>query len=465
MLKNLRRAWLFPAVLIVLVVIYFLPPVNTRLANRVDDIRTQIKYLFSPPQNALFHPAQQSVFATQQAAIDAIVSATMEAHASAQKVASATPRAAATSVGPTAVPTATSVPLPPSVNLPGVGHVDQHGVYSWYTNQNGGWNLCAPSNLTMALRFWGWKGSRDDVIRVVKPGENNPSEDFVTRGKADKNVMPYELVDFVNQHTEFRALQRYGGDIQLVRKLVAGGFPVVPEKGIYEQDTTLRTSWMGHYQFVNGYDDATQTFLVQDSYMKGPNYHLSYTDFQQQWQSFDRIFFVVYPADRESELMDLLGPYSDAQWSAQHALDMANQDVESAAGTSLFFAWFDVGTSDVALQRYVDAANAYDQAFQIYATLPADYSARPWRMMWYQTGPYWAYYYSGRYQDVINLANYTLDKTSGQPTLEESLYWRGMAEYTLGSTAQAVTDVRRSVYYNKNFQAGLAKLQEWGVGP
>ena len=54
------------------------------------------------------------------------------------------------------------------------------------------------------------------------------------------------------------------------------------------------------------------------------------------------------------------------------------------------------------------------------------------------------------------------NKVSGAPTLEESLYWRGLAEYALGSTAQAITDVRRAVYYNKNFQAGIAKLQEWG---
>ncbi|HEX8990726.1 MAG TPA: C39 family peptidase, partial [Anaerolineales bacterium] len=334
-----------------------------------------------------------------------------------------------------------------------------------YVDQSGGYNLCAPANLTMALKFWGWKGSRDDVIRVVKPGVNDPSLNYVDRGKTDKNVMPYELVDFVNNHTQFKALQRFGGDIQLVKTLVANGFPVVPEKGIYEDDTTGRISWMGHYQFVTGYDDSTQTFLVQDSYKKGPNYHLPYTEFQQQWQSFNRVFIVVYPADREDEVMTLLGPYADPQWAAQHALDMATSDTQNASGIPLFFGWFSKGTSFVALQRYVDAANAYDQAFSIYATLNPDYSTRPWRMMWYQTGPYWAYYYSGRYQDVISLANITLDPSLlGVNTLEESLYWRGLAEYALGETSQAVGDVQRAVYYNKNFQAALAKLQEWGVG-
>ena len=46
-------------------------------------------------------------------------------------------------------------------------------------------------------------------------------------------------------------------------------------------------------------------------------------------------------------------------------------------------------------------------------------------MMWYQTGPYKAYYYTNRFADVINLADTTLNDTIAEPVLEESLYWRG----------------------------------------
>ncbi len=449
MFKNLRRAWIAPAVLALAVVIYFAPPVHDRVSHRLDDLRTQLKYFFSPPQDAVFLPTQQ---AAQQAAIDAIVKATMDAHAAAQTPA-ATGQASSQQADPAASPTATPVPLPSLVNLPGVT----------YVNQFDRWNYCAPANLTMALNFWGWKGNRDDVAKVVKPGENNPSENFIDRGKTDKNVMPYEMVDFVNNDTQYKALYRYGGDVQLFKTLVANGFPPIAEKGIYESDTTGRQSWMGHYQFVTGYDDGTKTFLVQDTYLKGPNYHVPYTDFMDGWRAFDGVFIVVYPADREDEVMKLLGPYTDNHWAAQHALDTYGQDMSKLTGAPLFFAWFARGTSFVAMQQYVDAANAYDQAFSIYANLPPDYSTPPWRMMWYQTGPYWAYYYTGRYHDVTRLANITLDPSLwGVNTLEESLYWRGMAEYALGSTSQAVDDVRRAIYYNKNFQAGLAVLQQWG---
>jgi tetratricopeptide (TPR) repeat protein len=451
MFKNFRRIWIAPAVVVVVLGIYFIPPVHERIARRMDDLRSQVKYFIDPPEQAVFLP-------TQQAAIDAIVNATMQAHALIQTP-SATPRAVSSAAGSTAAPsgpTATPIPLPPLVNLPGVKYVDQFDR----------WNYCAPANLTMALNFWGWKGNRDDVAKVVKPGENDPSKNFIDRGKTDKNVMPYELVDFVNNNTEYKALQRYGGDVQVVKSLVANGFPVIAEKGIYENDTTGRNSWMGHYQYVTGYDDTAKTFLVQDTYLKGPNYHVSYSDFLEGWRAFDRVFIVVYPADRETDVMNLLGQYSDPTWAAQHALGFTSQDISTLTGAPLFFAWFARGTSMVALQQYVDAANAYDQAFTLYATLDPNYSTRPWRMMWYQTGPYWAYFYSGRYQDVIRLANTTLDPNLlGVNTLEESLYWRGMAEYSLGDTAHALDDVRRSVYYNKNFQAGIAKLQEWGSAP
>jgi hypothetical protein len=449
MLKKLIGAWKPLAVFALILAVYFAPPAHERINNRLEDFRTQMKYFFRPPQDAVFLPTQE---AAQQAAIDAIVAQTMQAHALTQGV-QATPPPGATLWSPNAGPTITGTALPAMVNLPGVKYVDQMDR----------WNYCAPSNLTMALNFWGWKGTRDDVAKVVKPGENDSKKDFITRGKTDKNVMPYELVDFVNNETEYKALYRYGGDIPLFKTLIANGFPVIAEKGIYESDTTGRDSWMGHYQFVTGYDDASKTFLVQDTYLKGPNYHVSYSEFVDGWRAFDRIWLVVYPADRESEVMELLGPYTDPQWAAQHSLELVTQDIGTLTGTRLFFAWFAKGTSLVALQQYVDAANAYDKAFQIYATLPADYSTRPWRMMWYQTGPYWAYYYSGRYHDVINLANITLDPSLlGVNTLEESLYWRGLAEYAMGNTTQAFADVQRSVYYNKNFAAGIYQLQQWG---
>jgi tetratricopeptide (TPR) repeat protein len=335
-----------------------------------------------------------------------------------------------------------------------------------YVDQHERWNYCGPANLTMALNFWGWKGNRDDVARVVKPGDGNPREGFIEQGKADKNVMPYELVDFVNENTDYRALMRIGGDENLVKRLLAAGFPIIAEKGYYERDANGKISWLGHYLFTTGYDDSRGGFIVQDAYLKpGKDLLSSYEDYLDGWRSFDYLFMVVYPADREDEVLNLLGPWKDEKWAAQHALDLAESDIKTLVGNNLFFAWFNKGTSLVALQNYADASTAYDQAFATYAKWDVEKGDRPYRILWYQTGPYFAYYYSARYQDVISLADTTLNDTISEPTLEESLLWRGRAYYMSGNPQAAVNDYRAALKVHVNWMPAVQALQDLGLQP
>ena len=127
--------------------------------------------------------------------------------------------------------------------------------------------------------------------------------------------------------------------------------------------------------------------------------------------------------------MALLGPYRDENAAEQIAMKTAEKEKDSLTGIDQYFAWFNRGSSQVHLQDFSGAAASYDQAFKLYELLPKD--TRPWRMLWYQTGPYFAYYYAGRYQDVIDLASLTI-KTASNPYLEESFYWRGMSELVVG---------------------------------
>ncbi len=339
MFKNFRRIWLVPVVIGIGIGVYFLPPVHDRLAGRLDDLRAQVRYYFNPPDKAVFQPAQ-----SQQDAINAIVNATMQAYTLAQTSTPAnTLDPTPTQAGPAPSPTITPVPLPAAVSLPGVV----------YMNQDGGWNLCAPTNLTMMLKFWGWKGSRDDIINVVKPGINNPKLDMIARGKPDKNVMPYEMVDFVQNDTDYHAFYRYGGEMDLLKKLIASGYPVIIEKGVYEKDATGVFSWLGHYAFVTGYDDNQGVFIYQDTYppegVNGNNRQISYADFQTGWRAFNYLFIVVYPAASEPDVFNIIGKWGDTGWANQHALDIANQEITTLTGLDLYFAWFNKGTSDVQL--------------------------------------------------------------------------------------------------------------------
>lgn len=437
MLKKLSRPifWI-PLTLLVLVGLYNLPPIHSRVAWRVDNWRTQVKYFLNPPDEALFQPSAPVSTATLR------VSAT-------PSPAPEETQTPAPSLTPTIVPT----PLPQQVDLDGVIYVDQHNR----------WNYCGPANLTMALKFWGWDGDRDDVARAIKPGVAD-EKDFIQAGKSDKNVMPYEMVDFVNEQTEFRALSRQGGEMNLLKSFLASGFPVMVEKGYYEADYTGKVAWLGHYQFVTGYNDAEGYFIVQDTYNDGPDFHVAYDLFKEGWRSFNYVFLLVYPPERTEEINTLLGPWRDESWARQHALEVALEEEKELEGNDLFFAVFNQGTSLVKLQRYPEAAAAYDRAFAIYADLGTDETQRPYRIIWYQTGPYFAYFYTGRYQDVINLADTTLNETISNPTLEESLYWRAMAEYALGDYPAAYADMRETVRLNPHFSPGLYYLEIWGVG-
>lgn len=445
-IKGINKLWLIPIGLLLIIAIYFLPPVRNRLEPRLELLRTRVVYFFRPPSEAVFQPSGETPLTLETA----IMTARAELSLTLTPQATSTPRA-----GPTLMPTITTTPIPASVMLPGVTYVDQHNR----------WNYCGPANLTMALNFWGWTGDRDDVAMVIKPGSPDMSKNFIERGLADKNVMPYELVDFANNHTEYRALYRHGGEIDLIKRLIAAGYPVIAEKGYYERDYTGKIDWLGHYLFTTGYDDAKDGFIVQDAYLKpGKDLLNEYEDYLDGWRSFNHLFIVVYPASEEAEVLNLLGPWADFQWAAQHALEMAERDIQTLSGNDLFFAWFNKGTSHVALNQYADASTAYDQAFREYASWDLSAGNRPYRMMWYQTGPYFAYYYSARYQDVINLANTTL-KTVSTPTLEESLLWRGRAYYMIGNTPSAIADYRAALQVHANWFPAVQALQELGVQP
>ena len=400
MFKNFRRIYILPIALLLAIGVYYLPPVHSRLSWRLDELRTRVIYFFKPPDEAVFQPEQQADF-------ESILATTR-----AQYALTLTPDATSTpEPGPTPQPTITPTPLPATVKLEGVKYEDQHGHL----------NYCAPANFSMALTYWGWDGNRDVVGKAVKPSDD------------DKNVMPYELQDFVTDNVPgLKTAMRYGGDIDALKRLISAGFPVVTEKGYYELDYTGKMGWMGHYQFVTGYDDTKNMVIAQDTYLDGPDFEISYDDFINGWRSFNYVFVVVYPAERENELMTALGPLADADNAARLSLERAQAEGQSLSGIDQFFAWFNVGSSHVALRQYGDATYAYDYAFQLYDGLKGDNSIRPYRMMWYQTGPYFAYYYNNRFSDVINLATTTLDDTISEPVLEESLIWRGRAYYMAG---------------------------------
>ena len=143
---------------------------------------------------------------------------------------------------------------------------------------------------------------------------------------------------------------------------------------------------------------------------------------------------------------DIVGAEMDDAVMWQNSLAQAQQDAQSDPQNAFY--WFNLGTSLNAVGNYESAAQAFDQARAI---------GLPWRMLWYQSGPYEAYYQVGRYEDVILLTDTTL---KDRPYFEESFYYKALAQVALGEEAAARDNLQRAIAFNPNFSPAAEALAQ-----
>ena len=339
----------------------------------------------------------------------------------------ATPTATAT---PLPTPTATAEPLPAQVILDGMGVIRQT------------FNNCGPANLTQVLNYHDYDISQEDVAAYLKPNTE------------DRNVSPWQIADYVNEQTTFRAIARSNGTLEMLKTFIAAGFPVVVEKG-YE----LNTGWWGHYLTVYGYDDNEELFYSQDSFLgpwDGSGRTDSYDEINYFWRQFNFTFYVVYEPSQEAQVHQIIGPdmldnFTMWQQTAARAEAFTRSDPEDA------FSWFNLGTSLTRMGEltgeqayYQGGAQAFDQALTI---------GLPPRMLWYQFRPYFAYLRLGRFNDMISLADATL-ATQGGRNVEETYWHKGHALAALGDIAGARTAYQNALGVNENFYPAQTSL-DW----
>jgi tetratricopeptide (TPR) repeat protein len=333
---------------------------------------------------------------------------------------------------PTAIPT--PKPLPASQKLEGLQAIQQT------------FNNCGPANLTQVLNFYGNEISQAQVAEYLKP---NPE---------DRNVSPWQIADYVNEQTPgFSAIARSGGNIEMIKRFVAAGYPVVIEKGYELPDS----GWWGHYLTIFGYDDSLEEFYTQDSYLgpfDGSGSKASYDEIEEFWQQFNYTFYVVYEPSQAEEVAAILGPemFDDfAMW--QNAAELAEAEAKQNPDDAV--AWFNLGTALTRMggltgetQYYQGGAQAFDKAREI---------GLPPRMLWYQFQPYLAYMKLQRYQDIIDLADATLE-TQGGRNVEETFWYKGHALAFLGDIFGAREAYKEALRVNENFYPAQWSLDALG---
>ncbi len=333
------------------------------------------------------------------------------------ETASALPPESAASIAPSLTPTP-PFPLPgPSALLAGVRHEQQT------------WNNCGPATVSMLLSYFGRVETQRQAARFLKPD------------REDKNVSPDELIAYA-QSLGFEARVIVGGDLNLIRTFVANGLPVIVETWFIPEPNDE----MGHYQLVIGYDEDELIFY--DSY-QGPDVRAPVAQFDPLWKVFNRTLVIAYSTPISPLVEAILGERADERVMYERAL--AQAQAEAAADPRDKFAWFNIGTNLLALGDAAGAADAFDEARAL---------ELPWRMMWYQFGPYAAYFEQGRYADVIELANTTLRRVKN---LEESLYWRGRALAAIGNLKTAHADFKAALRFNPHYAAAREALDAIGM--
>jgi tetratricopeptide (TPR) repeat protein len=336
------------------------------------------------------------------------------AHAGAAAVTAGTP--AATSTGAPLLSTMPPMPtpeqLPAAVRLP---------TPAWEKQD---WNNCGPATLALALRYYGWDGDQYDISDLLKPD------------RGDKNVNIEELVYYVRTRAGWLSAEyRVGGSLETLQRFLAGGYPVVVEKG-FEMADAEGGGWAAHYVLLTGYDETARQFVSQDSY-HGADLPVSYEQLEESWRTFNHVYLVVFPADDADVIAGLLGEDRDPDANRQRAL--ADSQARLTAGDADAYAWFNLGSNLVYFERYAEAAQAFDTALRL---------GLPWRFTRYQFGPYLAYFHQGRYEDLVDLTTATLYRTSKS---EEARLWHGWARFGQGDTWGALEDFQAALEINPNY--------------
>jgi tetratricopeptide (TPR) repeat protein len=414
-----KPIWIIPlAVLVILtasaLIFYQLPPVNERLSWRVESARTYMRKVFNPIE------AMPTALPRPDVALVT------------REVATALPTATPKVLLPSALPptpTPTDPPPPETVTLPSPAWEKQD------------MNNCGPAALAMYLRTFGWEGDQKTITEVIKPYRD------------DRNVNVEELAYYVRTQAGWLQIQyRVGGDLELLKRLLAAGLPVMIEESFFfEEDYWPEDDhWAAHYQLLTGYDEKEGVFIGQDSF-HGPDQRIDYEKLDEYWQSFNRVYIMIYPPDKEATIKKILGDNWDPDLNRQNALEVSQAETQAQPKNA--YAWFNLGSNLVYFDRNGVAASAYDTARQL---------GLYQRMLRYQFGPFFAYFHAGMTSELLTVTEYALERT---PNSEEALLWHGWALYRMGKKLEAAADWQKALENHPGYQDAQYALDFLAANP
>lgn len=146
-------------------------------------------------------------------------------------------------------------------------------------------NRCSAAALTMHLSYFSQEtvAYRDVILQL------NPHPE-------DVSVRIEEML-LVAEAYGLKGVARRAGTLDLLKRLIDAGLPVLVENSYYEGADRLR-EWLSHNRVLVGYDDATRQLFFYDSLLgigDGRGRAFDYDDYDDRWLPFNRDYLVLYP--------------------------------------------------------------------------------------------------------------------------------------------------------------------------
>jgi hypothetical protein len=279
------------------------------------------------------------------AALALVATGAVSAGGGSRTVASAPDRAAAPTTAPVreaAPPPAANVALAPAVEpqaAPSRAVIDDMK-HVWQSLNN-----CGPASVVMSLSALGIDVSQE-TARLPLRGANILS-----------GMGPQKVDGWVNENFGLRSMWRNNGTNDMLRRLVANGFsPMVTQ---WMQDPWV--SRIAHWRVVRGYDDALQTFYVNDP-MLGNMVPLSFQWFQNNWQPFSYRYMVIYHPKDEALLKAIVGD----DWNDLHMrANFYERTKAEAHAQDTSAAWIAHGEAAYGYGAFAEAVAAFERGMAL----------------------------------------------------------------------------------------------------
>jgi tetratricopeptide (TPR) repeat protein len=381
-------------------------------------------FIYRPPTSLALADASTSTQATPHSALFDASPVTRTPGPSPSPPPSLTPTRTP-SPSPTATPSPTPTPIPTRTPTP--WPTPPSAIFLEPMNHEyQKLNNCGPVSLAAAASFFGVEITQFDAADVVK---GSPE---------DKNVSPQEMVSYLHW-LGLGAVYRVNGDEELMKRLLANDLPVIVHQWLARpQDGVL----VGHYRVLRGYDTNRDLFIANDPYT-GPEFSISYAQFDEWWRPFNRGYIPVYRPEQEALVAAILGDDWEEETNHRHALAQAQAETQTVGDG---YAFFNLGDEYLALGDPAAAVVAYDKAFAF---------EFPDHFLWYQFGPLEALNQVGDHQRVLDMSEQLIAQAG---ELEEVRLERGLAYLGLGDATAARAEIEKALAANPHYARAIAAL-------